>query len=241
VVGVALLDGSAQHPRGYCGGTALSSSGIYWARFEERHGSLWRFDTRIYAEAIDGPRRGDRPVGCIVGKNPGSALPAEGLRPGKGRAALQAIELGSDRFLPTVRAVLRKSHIEAGLVWPARSYVLVLNLFYLCNRDLRGAKRALAAVEAPPICPAERRPTPWTWLAWGGPDAQLEPLRARFRRRRRAQPFFVDTKKGSLEQRVPAASDFARHTQGMAHDEIVAFLAARLMGMADSPGIRRAR
>ncbi|MEM9759670.1 MAG: hypothetical protein AAF933_10580 [Pseudomonadota bacterium] len=191
---------------------------------------LWRLDTRIYVHGVDRPRRGDRPLGCIIGKNPGSALPASAsvdtaIRP---PAVLQSIELGRDRFLPTVRAIVRKSYHRAGLEWPERQFVQVLNLFYLCNRNLREAKVQVAGIDDPVACPGERRRMPWTWFAWGGPDRQLDPLKQRFSRRRWQSPFFYDTASGIARQRLPGKNDHARHTQGMAHGEIVDLLAGLL-------------
>ncbi len=195
---------------------------------------LWRFDTRIYGAPIERPRRGDRPLGCIVGKNPGSARPfpeRTGNPPGN-TPALEAIELGSDRFLPTVRAIVRKSHGEADLEWPARHFVQVFNLFYLCNRNLREAKAHFSAIDHSPRCPAERRRMPWTWFAWGGPDAQLDPLKLRFTHRRWRDPFFYDTASDAVQRNAPGTDDHARHTQGMPHRDLVAVLARLLTEQA---------
>jgi len=125
---------------------------------------------------------------------------------------------------------VRKGFDEAGLAWPDRGYVRVLNLFYLCDRNLRTARQTVAAIGNPPVCPSERGRSPWTWFAWGGPDPQLDTLKERFARRRWARPFFVSTRSGRLEQRLPATRDFARHTQGMPHAGVVAFLAEHLAG-----------
>ncbi|MEL7045434.1 MAG: hypothetical protein AAGL66_10490 [Pseudomonadota bacterium] len=188
---------------------------------------LWRLDTRIYARPIDRPRRGDRPLGCIIGKNPGSALPHSPRASAKAGApaTLESIELGGDRFLPTVRAIVCKSYRSAGLEWPEGHFVQVLNLFYLCNRDLREAKAQFTAIGDPVSCSTERRRMPWTWFAWGGPDRQLDPLKQRFARRRWRSPFFYDTASGVTKRRTPGNKDHARHTQGMPHGEIVELLA----------------
>lgn len=191
----------------------------YWAAFERRGDDLFRFDTRIYGDAVDRPRRGDRPLGCVIGKNPGSALPLYWQDD-----ALLPIALGNDRFLPTVRAVVRKAYAAKGLVWPRDRYVQVFNLFYLCNRDLRGARDGLARLQEPPRCPAERRRQPWAWFVWGGADPLLDPLKARFRYRRWRAAFFVSSDSASVICRAPRTVEHARHTQGMRLDAPVAHL-----------------
>lgn len=195
----------------------------YWAVFERRGDDLFRFDTRIYGDTTDRPRRGDRPLGCVIGKNPGSALPLYWKT-----GVLLPIALGNDRFLPTVRSLVRKAHVAADLAWPSRHYVQVLNLFYLCNRDLRQAQHRLALLDEPPRCPAERRRLTWAWFVWGGPDARLDPLKERFRHRRWQASLFVDRAGDVVRDRAPLPSDLARHTQGMRHDAPTAQLAGLL-------------
>lgn len=197
------------------------ASSAYWAIFERRGDDLFRFDTRIYGEATDRPRHGDRPLGCVIGKNPGSALPRH-WEPG----VLLPIALGGDRFLPTVRAVVRKAHAAAGVTWPSGQYVQVLNLFYLCNRDLRQARERLAQLRDAPRCPAERRRLAWAWFLWGGPDTHLDPLKERFRRRPWQASLFVDGTGHVIRDRAPYPAEPARHTQGMRHDAPVAAFAS---------------
>lgn len=195
----------------------------YWARFERDDEVTFRFDTRIYLTPRGAPRGDDRPLGCIIGKNPGSAIPL--MR----QTGLQAIALQGDRFLPTVRAILIKAFRRCGRPLPENAYVQVLNLFYLCNRDLRAAKAALDAVD-PLRCASERRRFPWQWYAWGGPDRQLDPLKRRFLHARRCDAFFVDRSSVKVLDRRPRSAEHARHTQGMGHDAVVAHLAALLEG-----------
>jgi hypothetical protein len=203
----------------------FAARNCYWAVFE-RHGSdLFRLDTRIYGTPIERPRRGDRPLGCVIGKNPGSALPLHG-QPG----ALLPIALGNDRFLPTVRAVVRKAHAAAGIAWPPGSYLQVLNLFYLCNRDLRQARARLSRLHESPRCPAERRRLPWAWFVWGGADIRLDPLKERFRHRRWPASLFIDGNGGAIRDRPPQPKEHARHTQGMRHDTPLAQLSLLLAG-----------
>ena len=217
----------------------------YWAAFERRGDDLFRFDTRIYGDAVDRPRRGDRPLGCVIGKNPGSALPLCWQE-----NALLPIALGNDRFLPTVRSVVHKAYAANGLLWPHDGYVQVFNLFYLCNRDLRQARNRLAQLRESPRCPAERRRQPWAWFVWGGADPLLDPLKARFRRRAWRAAFFVSSDSASVTCRAPRTLEHARHTQGMQLAAPVAQLATLVTAQIGGTGrtasphpspIRRAR
>lgn len=196
----------------------MSEAQAYWARFEERGSELFRFDTRVYLEPVDRPRSTDRPCGCIIGKNPGSAVPSAVT------GELQAILLQGDHFLPSVRAVVRKAAVASGATIASGTYVQVLNLFYLCNRDLNAAKRSLLREDADQICPTERRRFAWRWFAWGGTDPVLDELKPRFRTRRQAHAFYLDGQSGEIRARVPGLTDKARHTQGMPHGRVVEHL-----------------
>jgi len=159
----------------------------YWAKFKTVDSAVFRFDTRIYLHSIDKPADNDATVGCVIGKNPGSALGEIGRR------RLAPIALSGDKFLPTVRAIVSKAYLAAELPLPERGYIQVLNLFYLCNRHLVEAKRSYAAVQRPPRCPAEKLSFPWAWYVWGGTDRTLDPLKKRFRRRKDGSAFFMTT------------------------------------------------
>lgn len=198
----------------------------YWARFEQDGGAFWRFDTRIYDRPRERLRRGDRPIGCIVGKNPGSALP------GNPTGELQALALDGDRFLPTVRAIVRKAFAASGSTWPDGGFVQVLNLFYLCNRDLSRAIRSLQRQPSAPICPTERRRFSWTWYAWGGPDRRLDDMKARYLARSPRGPIYFCGESGYVNDRTPGVAERARHTQGMPHGPMVAALSRRLAGVS---------
>ena len=200
----------------------MNDAQAYWARFEPHGEQLFRFDTRVYLDPVAKPRRRDAPIGCIVGKNPGSAVPATI------RGGLQAIALQGDHFLPSVRAITAKAVAAVGVEPAPGAYVQVLNLFYVCNRDLRTAKRALAAQDRDQYlrCATERRSFAWRWFAWGGPDTLLDPLKTRFLRPRRAPAFYFDGASGEIVTRAPRLHDKARHTQGLAHTPIVTHLAA---------------
>lgn len=202
----------------------------YWALFREIDGCRFRFDTRIYLQPCDSPRRGDKAIGRIIGKNPGSACPS--VLSG----TLQAIRLQGDHFLPSVLSVVRKANFAGPAHFPPGAFVRVHNLFYLCDRDLRGAKHRFGHFTERPVCNTERLSVPWTWFAWGGPDKHLDPLKSRFLAKRPPQSFFFcgDTKK--VQAKKPDIGDRARHTQGMPHTAVVAHLATQVV----LPGSRAA-
>ena len=100
----------------------------YWANFKEIDGNLFRFDTRIYLNNITEPQVGDKCIGAVVGKNPGSAISRESTV----IDALVEIELAGDKLLPNVRSIILKSFPEI----KRSQYVQVLNLFYLCEKNI---------------------------------------------------------------------------------------------------------
>ncbi len=183
---------------------------------------MLRFDTRVYLQPCDRPRGRDRAIGCIVGKNPGSATPACIT------GDLQPIILQGDRFLPTVRAIVRKAYEAAAQAPPAGAYVQILNLFYLCNRNLAQAKRGFAELEMPPLCTTERKRFPWQWFAWGGPDPMLDPLKDRYLGRRAKEAFFLSGASKRVHIGKPGPGDHARHTQGMRHEPVVRYLSKQI-------------
>ncbi|WP_439100262.1 hypothetical protein [Congregibacter sp.] len=191
----------------------------YWARFKTLSGNRFRFDTRIYLEPTCNPDQEDRVLGCIIGKNPGSATP------GKRTAQLTPIVLSGDKFLPTVLSVLRKSYAAAGEPVPPGSYLQVLNLFYLCDRDLNQAKRSLTHTRRAPPCPEEGRHYPWAWYAWGGPDRLLDPLKKRFDDLHSDACFYYSRDAARIITARPGSEDLAKHTQGMPQPKVISHLA----------------
>lgn len=161
-------------------------------------------------------------MGRIIGKNPGSAVPEILTR------GLQPIKLQGDHFLPSVLSIVRKAYDLRHFDYPEHAYIQVLNLFYLCNRDLREAKASLGVASTTSICASEKRSSPWSWYAWGGPDKQLDPLKARFLRKRPPNSFFYDRDAFSIVERKPRIDELAKHTQGMPHEAVVAHIASLL-------------
>lgn len=200
----------------------------YWARFVKQGGAVMRFDTRIYIQACAEPRPRDRAIGAIIGKNPGSALPT--IISGR----LQALSLQGDHFLPSVLSIVSKAYQGAGIVPRAGAYVRVLNLFYLCNRDLKQAKTGLRTTATQRFCKEESKSVPWTWFAWGGDDSALNPLKARFLKAPRKHSFYYCNSARSVKTCAPGVINKARHTQGMPHGAVVQHLAGHLQNKANA-------
>lgn len=191
----------------------------FWARFKTISGQGFRFDTRIYLDPVSAPTDQDTVLGCIIGKNPGSAVAS------KRSSQLAPIALSGDKFLPTVLSVLRQSYTLAGRPIVSGSYVQVLNLFYLCDRDLTQAKRSLTSCRRAPACATEKQDFPWAWFAWGGSDRALDPLKTRFDKLSSARSFYYSKDQGRVVARRPTSEDLAKHTQGMPQSTVVTHLA----------------
>ena len=195
----------------------------YWARFEKIESGIFRFDTRIYPEAIAELSQSDKCIGAIVGKNPGSA---------KGSAptisTLQPIELNHDSLLPNVRSVMRKANETADKTIPPRSYVRVLNLYYLCEPKLNFAITAMDHYSKDHPCPSENERYSWVWYMWGGKDEKLSKHKTRFARLKAGRHFFYDNHAKDMRSYAPSKQCFARHIQGLKHDLVVPYIAGIL-------------
>lgn len=191
----------------------------YWARFEKIDQHLFRFDTRIYLEPIENPGLNDECLGAIVGKNPGSAIPAnETVR------ELQPINLNGDRLLPTVRNIVKKAYEEVEINLPERGYIQVLNLFYLCNQNLGQAIAAMDNFGEPPCCETEQNHFPWVWYAWGEPDQDLNDYKGRFAEMDTEAQFYYDPHQKKIIETWPGFAGFARHTQGLKHACVIPYI-----------------
>ena len=189
--------------------------GHYWAKFEEIDGHLFRLDTRVYLTDIDYPTDSDNCIGAIVGKNPGSAKPRE-FEPGN---LFTEIKLDGDKLLPTVKNIIQKSMNTTDGI----QYVQVLNLFYLCNKDLHQAINSNKLFESPILCPSESKYFPWVWFVWGGSNFHLNKYKERFATLNSQKLFFYNKNQKEVIDRFPAHNDLAKHTQGLPHGEIVPY------------------
>jgi hypothetical protein len=194
---------------------------LYWARFQNHGGHLFRIDTRVYLTDVAECREDDCPVGAVVAKNPGSARPSDATS-----IALHPISLKNDRLIPTVRSFVRRAYEEAEIEIPSRGYIQVLNLFYLCEKEYSEAIRKLRSIASPPLDPAEEGRFPWIMYLWGKYDRSKASHMTRFSRIESDHHFYFDQNLERIVQGVPGPTAFARHTQGMELEPVITYLAA---------------
>lgn len=192
----------------------------YHARFESISGHVFRLDTRIYLEHHEPTNRSGVCIGAIVGKNPGSARPAE-------LGIWAPLQLNGDKMLPTVRNRFRAAYEKARKAIPPNAFVQVWNLFYLCDADLRRACSSVTAIPNPPCCPTESARPALVWFAWGGSKPHLDCFKQRFISAHR-RGFFYSKISNSVVGHVPSISEFAKHPQGMPEKPVVEYLSSRL-------------
>lgn len=194
-------------------------SHYFWAEFEKVDGDIFRFDTRVYLNAISEIRATDHCVGAVVGKNPGSA---KSSAIGKG---IQPISLDGDKLLPTVRNVFVKSYGEAGIDLPERGYIQILNLFYLCDENLGQAIATFKENRHAKNCLSENKHFPLIWYVWGDSSDELNPFKERFEQLKSSHHFYYDKVNGNVVSEPASISCFAKHTQGLRHDSVVPYIA----------------
>ena len=198
----------------------------YWAIFEQIEQHIFRFDTRVYLTKVAFPLNDDVCIGAVVGKNPGSAKASY-----LGRSGLQPIQLNRDKCLPTVRNILWKACVYRGGIFPPRVYIQFLNLFYLCNPSLSKAIKTYTSLDCSlnvGYCATEKKKFPWVWYIWGGRNDQLSVYKLRFKHIHTNHAFFYDKHHEVVRDTFPSIHDFAKHTQGLKHNDVVPYIAAIL-------------
>jgi hypothetical protein len=168
-----------------------------------------------------------RCIGAIVAKNPGSANAAD-----PSCLALQRIRLDGDKLLPTVRCVVLKAYANVGKQPFPGDYIQVLNLFYLCEPNLRQAMKTLDSIRHAggdtASCQTETGAFPWVWYAWGRDTPRLSAFKTRFAALKTNASFYLDKDQDTVVTDVPCRESFPKHTQGLAHDKIVPHLSSLL-------------
>lgn len=194
---------------------------VYWAKFEENQGNVFRIDTRIYLKDIDAISDSDYCLGAIVGKNPGSAK-ANNLLTNK----LQPIDLDGDKLLPTVRNIMMKSYEENNIPIINNAYIQVLNLFYLCDENLNRAIEKIKNIDEFMHIEddSENKSFPFVWYVWGGYNKKLSSFKERFFNLDTKNNFFYDHENKIIKNFVPLDADFAKHTQGLKHDFVIPYI-----------------
>lgn len=194
-------------------------SNYYWAKFVKIDSNMFRLDTRIYLEGVNKPLDNDKCIGAVVGKNPGSAIPN-----GKITDDIQPIDLDGDNLLPTVRSIFLKAYENTNKTVEANSYIQMLNLMYICDKDLSSAIKKNLNYEEPVVCEAEKKSVPFLWYVWGNSNKNLNEFKKRFGNIKADKHFYFNTKEKKMVDHSPASTDPARHTQGLPHDSVVPFI-----------------
>lgn len=191
----------------------------YWAIFRKIENNIFRFDTRIYLNPVESPAYNDICIGAIVGKNPGSAMPSC-----FSKNTLQKIDLQGDKLLPTVRSILSKSYQNSGKPIYDNYYIQVLNLMYICNKDLSQAVKEIRNYSDPVICDSEEKKFPFVWYVWGNDDKFLNEYKERFYNLVTCSHFYFNTKTKEVINGPPRLKDSARHTQGLSHKLVIPYI-----------------
>ncbi len=197
--------------------------GNFWAVFREINGNTFRYDTRIYLEAIQHPSVDDFCIGAVIEKNPGSAKPDSSTNHG-----LQEIDLDGDKLLPTVKNIIIKAHRKANIPIKSGSYVQVLNLIYLCEKDLSEAIRKSKTLSENTMCDCEKKYFPFVWYVWGIGDRNFKLYNGGSKNIDAERHFYFDNTQGKIIEGKPSNYDNARHTQGLKHDLVVPFVSKLL-------------
>ncbi|OOP73200.1 hypothetical protein [Clostridium beijerinckii] len=191
----------------------------YWAKFKEIKGNTFRYDTRIYLKKINKPSDEDICIGAVVGKNPGSAIPAENITDN-----LQSINLDGDQLLPNVKSIFTKAYKVANKTIGTNTYIQVLNLMYICDKDLISAISKISEYDKIVNCEKEQKNYPFVWYVWGNSDKNLNKFKSRFSEIKADKHFYLHTKDKRIFVNIPSIDDPARHTQGLPHDLVVPFI-----------------
>jgi len=196
---------------------------MYWAQFENINGAIFRFNTRIYLQPIEKPVSTDICIGAFIGKNPGSAQPTNPKI-----STLQRIQLGNDKLLPTIKNIMLKAYNVAKKEIITNSYIQVLNLFYLCDPLLSQAKRRIQGfLPDHPIDCSENNKFPFVFYSWGGPNDRINEYKNRFIKNIRTKNhIWFDYSANRTNLTKPSETDFVKHIQGLAHDNILQQIAA---------------
>lgn len=197
----------------------LNKPNNYWANFIQEGNYIYRFDTRIYLNPVSNIENDHKCIGAIVGKNPGSAK-SKSLNSG-----LKPINLDHDSLLPNVLSIVLKAYKEVSKKPLNNEYIQVLNLFYLCNPDLKKAINEHKDNNLNLFCPTEKLTFPWVWYVWGDFNKELNIFKERFDKINSKNHFYYYNKLSKVISKIPKDNSFARHTQGLKHNFIYPYLA----------------
>jgi hypothetical protein len=129
-------------------------------------------------------------------------------------------------MLPSVRNRFFEAYKLAEKAMPKGAFIQVWNLFYLCDKNLRGALKTVCKINSRVVCSTETGVLPRiVWFAWGGDDKNLNAFKARFLDRQFTHAFFFDKFNNKVCARSPTRTSFAKHPQGLRAQPIVEHLA----------------
>lgn len=168
---------------------------------------------------ISKPSDDDICIGAVVGKNPGSAISAENIN-----GSLQSIDLNGDQLLPNVKSILTKAYESVNKSIGTNEYIQVLNLMYICDKDLSNAISRISQYDKLSYCETEQKSYPFIWYVWGNSDKNLNEFKKRFSGINANNHFYIHTQTKKICANVPGISEPARHTQGLPHDLVVPFI-----------------
>lgn len=192
----------------------------YWARFEQRNNNTFRFDTRVYLNLRENPSDDDQCIGAIVGKNPGSAKPSS-----YNNCGLQKVNLDGDKFLPRIKNILKKSYKQSNKQIPKNGYIQVLNLMYVCDKNLDNAITKIENYQTQIICETEEKYFPFIWYAWGKNKKKLNIFKERFENIKASEHFYFNKNTEQIINKIPNSTDFAKHPQGMSSILVLHYIA----------------
>jgi hypothetical protein len=196
----------------------IVSMPYYYAEFQQLGDDYFRLDTRIYLEEGDHVKKSGQGIAAIVAKNPGSARPRNGF------GIWEGLCLGNDKMLPAVRHVFVKAYALREKPIPQGAYVQVLNLSYYCSERIALLFKFFKTGRPALTCAGRTRTFPIVWFACGGPDKRLDRLKYAYSQISAQHKFYYDKNSKEVVSRVPEATDFPKHPQGMPHGPVVQYL-----------------
>lgn len=193
----------------------------YWARFNKMKNNIFRLDTRAYLDLVEIPSDNDLCIGGIVGKNPGSAIHLC-----YDENALQKIDLNGDKLLPNVRSIFLKAYKYSNKPIHNNSYIQILNLIYICNKNLSEAIKKIRDYPEIITCDTEKKYFPFLWYVWGGDNKELNIYKQRFCDLNVGIHFYINTGTKEVINEPSTFKDAARHIQGLSHKLVVPYISS---------------
>ena len=123
-----------------------------------------------------------------------------------------------------MKSILLKSYEYSNKDIENNSYIQVLNLMYICDKDLKQAINKHKKHSSVVFCDTEKKSFPFIWYVWGGSNVGINKYKDRFSQLNRSEHFYFDNKSKIIVESFPSSQDSARHTQGLSHDFVVPYI-----------------